>query len=86
MRGKFAASLCRQVAAWVPDMLLNLHLVKNYTTAKNSTTSKVREKISTDLESLELIFNVFFTKFKNNQILLHKMSHRFLLTTKLFTG
>jgi len=26
------------------------------------------------------------TKFKNNQILLNKIGHRFLLTTKLFTG
>jgi hypothetical protein len=27
-----------------------------------------------------------FTKFKANQIFLNKISHRFLLTTKLFTG
>ncbi len=40
------------------------------------------------MESLEVseFFEVCLTKFKNNQILLNKISHRFLLTTKLFTG
>jgi hypothetical protein len=63
--------------------------VKNCKIAKNSTTINAREKISTDLESLEFQknFDVCLTKFKkNNQILLNKISHRFLLTTKLFTG
>jgi hypothetical protein len=32
------------------------------------------------------IFNVFLTKFKNNQILLNEVSHRLPLTTKLVTG
>jgi hypothetical protein len=31
-------------------------------------------------------FDARLTKFINNQILLHKISLRFLLTTKLFTG
>ncbi len=35
------------------------------------------------MESLELY--IFLTEFKNNQILLNKISHKFLLTTKLFT-
>jgi hypothetical protein len=51
--GESAASFCCQVAAWVPDMFCNFYLVKNHKIAKNSTTAKVREKISTDLESLE---------------------------------
>jgi hypothetical protein len=36
------------------------------------------------LEALEFYknFDACLTKFKNNQILLHKISHKFLLTTK----
>jgi hypothetical protein len=34
-------------------MFCNFYLVKTYKIAKNSTTTKAREKISTDLESLE---------------------------------
>jgi len=32
------------------------------------------------------MFDVCVTKFKNNQILLNKTSHRFILATKLFSG
>jgi hypothetical protein len=62
--------------------------VKNNKIAKNSTTTKASEKISGDLEILgfQLIFDICLTKFKNNQILLNKISHRFLLIIKLFTG
>jgi len=69
-------------------MFCNFYLVKNHKIAKNSTTTKAREKNSTDMESLEFktFFDACLTKFKNNQILLNKISHRFLLTTKLFTG
>jgi len=83
--GKSAASFCRQVAAWFPDMFCNFYLVKNHKIAKNSTTTKAREKISADLEFLEFykFFDVCLTKFKSNHILLNKISHRFLLTTKL---
>jgi hypothetical protein len=44
--------------------------------------------MSANLESLEVseFFDVCLTKFKNNQILRNKISHRFQLTTKLFTG
>ncbi len=59
--------------------------MKNHKIAKNSTTTKAREKISTNMESLEFI-GVRLTKFKNNQILLNKISDRFLLTDKIFTG
>jgi hypothetical protein len=38
--GKSAASFCRQVAVWFPDMFGNFYLVKNHKIAKNSTTSK----------------------------------------------
>jgi hypothetical protein len=41
------------VAAWFSAMFGNFYLVKNHKIAKNSTTTKAREKISTDLESLE---------------------------------
>jgi hypothetical protein len=76
------------VGALFPDMFCNFYSVKNHTIAKNSTTTKAREKISTVLESLEFynFLDVCLTKFKNNQIFLNKISHRFLLTTKLFNG
>jgi hypothetical protein len=46
------------VAALVPDMFCNFCLVKNYKLAKKTpTNTKAREKIQTDLESLE--FNNF---------------------------
>jgi hypothetical protein len=48
-----AASFCRQVAARVPDMFCSFYLAKNHEIAYNSATTKAREKISTDLESLE---------------------------------
>jgi hypothetical protein len=47
--GKSAASFCHQVAESFPDMLHNFYLVKNHKIAKNSTTAKGREKISTYL-------------------------------------
>jgi hypothetical protein len=52
MRGESAASFCRQVAALFPDMFCDFDLVKNHKIAINSTTTKAREKIRTDLESL----------------------------------
>jgi hypothetical protein len=48
-----AARFCRQVAASVPDMFCNFYLVKSHKIVNNSATNKVREKISTYLESLE---------------------------------
>jgi hypothetical protein len=41
------------VAAWVPDMFLQLLLSEKHKIANNSTTTKAREKISAYLESLE---------------------------------
>jgi hypothetical protein len=51
--GKSAASFCGQVAAWFPDMFCNFYLVKIHKIVKNSTMTKAREKICTDLETLE---------------------------------
>ncbi len=81
---KLAASFYPQVAAWVRDMFCNFYFVKNHKIAKNSTIAKAREKISADLESLDFYqkIEVCSTKFENNQILLNRISDRFLLTTK----
>jgi hypothetical protein len=53
--------------------------VKNHKIAKNLATTKHREKISTDLESLEFkeFCNIRLTKFKSNQILLNKFYTKF---------
>ncbi len=85
IEGESAANFCHQVAAWFPDLFSNFYLVKNHKIANNSTTTKAREKISTDLESLEFekFFDACFTKLENYPILPNKISHRFLLTTKL---
>ncbi len=81
-----AASFGHQVAARFPGMFCNFYLVKSHKIG-NSAITKAREKLSTDLESVEFnIFYVHLTKFDNYQILLNNISHRFLMTTKLFTG
>jgi len=51
--GESTAIFYCQVAAWVPDMFCNFCLVKNHKIANNSATAEARDKISTDLESLE---------------------------------
>ncbi len=86
--GLSAASFCHQVAALVPDMFCKFHLVKNHKIANNSATTEAREKIRTYLESLELkkLFDACLTKFENYQISLNKISHTFLMTTKLSSG
>jgi hypothetical protein len=50
---KLAARFCRQVAASVPDMFCNFYVVKSHKIVNISATNKVREKISTYLESLK---------------------------------
>jgi hypothetical protein len=54
----------------VPRFVLQLLFIKNHKIANNSTTSKAREKISTDLESLEFqkLIDACLTKFKNIKI------------------
>jgi hypothetical protein len=78
----------KPATALVPDLFCNFYLVKIYKIANHSATTEAREKISTYLESLEFykFFDVCLTKFENYQILLNKISHRFLMTTKLFIG
>ncbi len=44
VRGKSAASFCHQVAAWFLDKFCNFYLVENCKIAKNSTTTKARDK------------------------------------------
>jgi len=51
--GKLAASFCHQVAALVPGIFYNFHLVKIHKIANNSVTTEATEKISTYLESFE---------------------------------
>jgi hypothetical protein len=65
-------------------MFSKFYLANNHQIANNSATPEAREKISTDLESLEFI-DVCLTKFKSNQILLSQISHRFLVTSILFS-
>jgi hypothetical protein len=76
------------VAAWVHDMFFNFCLVKNIWLTNKWTTTETREKLSTYLESLKFkkCFWCVFDKFKNNQILPHKISHQFQVTAKLFSG
>ncbi len=82
--GKSAASFCYQVAAW--SQLCFATLIWWKITKLLKSQQKTLEKVSADLESLEFYknFGVRLTKFENNQILLNKISHRFLLTTKLY--
>ncbi len=70
--GKSATSFCQQVAAWVPDMFCNFYFVKNHKIAKKSTTTNAKEKISTDLKSLEN-FDLYSTNLRIKQILLNEI-------------
>ncbi len=51
--GISAASFCHHVTALVPDMFCNLYFVKIHKISNNSATNEARQKISTNLESLE---------------------------------
>jgi hypothetical protein len=55
------------VAALFPDIFCNFYVVKNRKIAKKSTTTKAREKISTDLKSLLRFFDVCLTKLKKSK-------------------
>ncbi len=72
----------------VTQCVLLLLLSKNHKIAKNSTTTKAREKNKHRSGILRIlqIFYACMTTFKNNQILLYKISCRFQLTAKLYTG
>jgi hypothetical protein len=62
------------VAPLVTAMFCNFYSVKNHKIAENSASIEAKEKISTDLESLEFynFFDACLTKFENYQILLYK--------------
>ncbi len=85
---KSAARFCHRMAAWIPDMFCDIYLVKGRKIANNSAITETREKIITYLESVEFwkLFDICLTNFENYQILINKISHRFLVTSKLFTG
>ncbi len=76
------------MAEWFPNMFWNFYFVKDFKIANNSNNHYNERKISTYVESLELykFFDTCFTRLKTNYLLLIKISHRFILTTKLFTG
>ncbi len=64
---------------WVQDMFPNFCLVQSHKIANNSANTETREKLSTDLESVELCksYDMCLTKFENYQILLNKIRHSF---------
>jgi hypothetical protein len=66
-----AASFCHQAAALVPDRFHNFYFLKNDNIVK----------MSRDILSLD-----FLPELNYNQILLNKVSHIYLETTRLFTG
>jgi len=54
----------------------NVYVEKNHKISNNATTTKAREEISTEIEAVKYmkLFDVCLTQFKNNQILLYKIS------------
>ncbi len=58
-KDKSAASFCLRVAARVQDMFCNFYLLKNTKIGNNSAMIEAREKIRTDLESLEFCRNIW---------------------------
>ncbi len=81
-------TFCRQVAAWFPDMFSNFHLLKNHKIVKNSTNTKAREKISTDLESSDFLklFGVGLTKLKTIKFYLTILATDFSLQPSYLLG
>jgi hypothetical protein len=63
-----------------PRNVLQLLFGEKWPKLQKNLTTKAREKI------LRIVLDVCLNKFKNNHFLFHKISHSFLLTTKLFTG
>ncbi len=66
-----ADSFFCKVAAWFPDMFNNSYLVKIHKIVNYLAITEGREKISTDIETLEFYktFNVCLNKFESNHIL-----------------
>jgi hypothetical protein len=65
------------VAALVPDIFATFIFQENHKIADNTASTESRQKMNTDFESLEFLkfFDACLTSFKNNQILLNKISH-----------
>jgi len=59
--------------------------VKDHRNVNNSTTAEAGEKINLGSVILE-IFDAYLTKFKTDQILLNRISYRFVVTTKVCTS
>jgi len=79
------------VAALVIPTFGNFYLVKNHKIDGNSATNEAREKIKNKdifgiFRILENKIYACLTKFENYQILLNKISGRFLVATKLYSG
>jgi hypothetical protein len=79
------ARFCRQVAACAPDIFCNFCLVENCKIANNYAAAKAREK-NNHIFGILTFFWLCLTKCKNYQILLNKISHKFLVTTMLLSG
>jgi hypothetical protein len=85
MRGISAGTFCCQVAAWVPNMFSNFYWVKSYRSTNNLATTEAREKLAhIELpKNFRKILMHVGLNLKNIQLYL-KISHRFLVTTKVF--
>jgi hypothetical protein len=73
------------VAACLPDVFYYFYFVKDHRNVNNSTTAEAGEKINLGSVILE-IFDAYLTKFKTDQILLNRISYRFVATTKVCTS
>ncbi len=64
------------MAAWFPDVFCNFYRVKNHKIAKNATTTKARDKISTDFEILRITekFDIFSCNWVFNEVDTYKSS------------
>jgi hypothetical protein len=62
--------------------------VDNHKITNSSATTKAREKLAHiwNQYNFRNFFDINLTKFENYQILRSKINHRFLVTTKLFSG
>ncbi len=76
------------MAAWIPYIFCDFHVIKNHKIATNLTTTEAIEEISTDLESLvfKKKVDISTTLFEINLILLNKISYQFLVVTKPLTA
>ncbi len=64
-KDKSAASFCRLLSAQFENTFCNFYIAKNHKIAHVSTTAEVKEKISTDFESLEFCKFLLFLQILN---------------------